>query len=127
MIETKLSPHTLKNYSNSFQTIEKIKKLPEKETFFNKEVYQIIRAMLLALSILILCYQGSKEYNILENGQILSGFTSRKIIMTFSLGYPVTHSILMSVIAASMLIYSIISVYSTLLLDYIVIGLYFYL
>nr|XP_012219865.1 PREDICTED: uncharacterized protein LOC105670743 [Linepithema humile] len=108
VIESELSPHILKNYSNSFQTIKKIVKSPKKETFFDNEVYKIIRAMLLALSILVLCYHGSKEYNILGNGQIVSGFTSREIIMTFSLGYSVTHSVI-SAIAASMLIYSIIS------------------
>lgn len=111
MIETKLSPQILKNYSNSFLTIEKTEKSPKKNTLFNNEVYKITRAMLLALSILILCYHGSKEYNILENGQILSGFTSRKIIMTFKLGYSVTQSII-SAIAASLLVYSIISVSS---------------
>ncbi|GAB1869409.1 hypothetical protein CAJAP_10488 [Camponotus japonicus] len=63
--------------------------------------------MLLALSILFLCYYGPMQYSILENGQILQGFLPRKTIMTFSLGYSVSHSIIYA-IATGMLIYSVI-------------------
>ncbi|XP_070155703.1 uncharacterized protein [Polyergus mexicanus] len=107
MTESKISPHIFKNHSDSSQIIEKIDKSLEKKTFFDNEILKIIRGMLLALSILSLCYYGPMQYSVLENGQILRGFSSRETIMTFSLGYSAWHSII-SVIATGMLIYSII-------------------
>ncbi|XP_011641669.1 uncharacterized protein LOC105430048 [Pogonomyrmex barbatus] len=108
LIETKISPHLFKKqvFDNS-QIIEKVEKSPERKTFFDNEGFKIVRTMLLALSILILCYHGSTEYNILQNGQILRGFSSRKTIVIFNLGYSVLHSII-STITASMLVYSVI-------------------
>jgi len=108
LIEAKISPHIFKNHSNNSKIIGKVKKSFEKKTFFD-EGFKIVRAMSLALSILILCYYGSTEYNILQNGQILRGFPSRKTIVIFSFGYSVSHSIIFAV-AAGMLIYSIIMV-----------------
>ncbi|XP_029670934.1 uncharacterized protein LOC115240103 isoform X1 [Formica exsecta] len=107
MIESKISPHIFKNHSDSSQMIRKIDKSLEKQMFFDDEILKIIRGMLLALSILFLCYYGPMQYSVLENGQILRGFSSRETIMTFSLGYSAWHSII-SVIATGMLIYSII-------------------
>jgi len=98
-----------KNRSNSSQMIGKIDKSLEKKTYFNNKILKIIRGMLLALSILFLCYYGPMQYSILENGQILQGFLPRKTIMTFSLGYSVSHSIIYA-IATGMLIYSVILV-----------------
>lgn len=109
MIEPKISPHMFKNHSDSSQMIGKIDKSLEKKMFFDNEIFKIIRGMLLALPILFLCYHGPMQYSVLENGQILRGFSSRKTIMTFSLGYSVSHSII-SAIATGMLIYSIILV-----------------
>ncbi|XP_018405573.1 PREDICTED: uncharacterized protein LOC108781942 [Cyphomyrmex costatus] len=63
--------------------------------------------MSLALLILILCYYGSTEYNVLQNGQILRGFPSRKTVLTFSFGYSISRTI-PSVVTVGMLIYSIL-------------------
>ncbi|XP_029173344.1 uncharacterized protein LOC114942197 [Nylanderia fulva] len=103
MIESKTSPHMFKNHFDNSQMIGKI----EKKTFFDSEIFKIVRGMLLALLILFLCYHGPMQYSVLENGQILHGLSSRKTIMTFSLGYSLSHSII-SAIATGMLIYSII-------------------
>ncbi|XP_011700763.1 PREDICTED: uncharacterized protein LOC105457665 [Wasmannia auropunctata] len=107
LLEAKISPRLFKGHSNHSQIIEKVEKSQKKETFFDNEDFKIVRAMSLALSILTLCYYGSTEYNVLQNGQILRGFPSRKTVVTFSFGYSVSHSII-SAIATGMLIYSII-------------------
>lgn len=104
----------IKNHSDSSQMIGKIDKSLEKKTFFDSEIFKIIRGMLLALLILFLCYHGPMQYSVLENGQILNGFSSRKTIMSFSLGYSLSHSII-SAIATGMLIYSIIVVNNIIL------------
>lgn len=108
LIEAKISPRLFKNHFDNSQIIEKVEKSLEKKTFFDNEGFKIVRALSLALSILILCYHGSTEYNILQNGQI-RGFPSRKTIVTFSFGYSISHSII-SAVAAGMLVYSIIMV-----------------
>lgn len=114
VIESKNSKHMFKNHSDSSQMIGKIDKLLEKKTFFNNEILKIIRGMLLALPILFLCYHGPMQYSILENGQILQGFPPRKTIMTFSLGYSASHSIIYTIVTG-MLIYSIILVNNIIL------------
>jgi len=110
LIEAKISPGLFKNHSNNSKIIGKVKKSLEKKTFFD-EGFKIATAVPLALSILTLCYYGSTEYNILQNGQILRffGFPSQKTVVIFSFGYSVLHSII-SAVAASMLVYSIIMV-----------------
>ncbi|XP_072759719.1 uncharacterized protein [Anoplolepis gracilipes] len=105
-VKSKMSSRTFKNHSDSSQVIEKLDKSLEKKTSFDNEILKIIRGMLLALPILFLCYHGPMQYSILENGQILRGFSSRKTIMTFSLGYSISYSIIFT-IAIGMLIYSI--------------------
>jgi len=108
LIEAKISPGLFKNHSNNSKIIGKVKKSLEKQTFFDGG-FKIATTMPFALSILTLCYYGSTEYNILQNGQIFRGFPSRKTIVTFSFGYSVLHSII-SAVAASMLVYSLIMV-----------------
>lgn len=114
MIESKISSHIFKNHSDSSQMTGKNDKLLEKKMFFDNKIFKISRGMLLATSILFLCYYGPMQYSVLENGQILRGFSSKETIMTFSLGYSVWHSII-SVIATGMLIYSIILVNNIIL------------
>ncbi|XP_011170084.2 uncharacterized protein LOC105203046 [Solenopsis invicta] len=106
LIDVKILSRPFKNHSDNSQT-EKVEKSLEKKTFFDNEGFGIVRAMSLALSILTLCYYGSTEYNVVQNGQILRGFPTRKTIVSFNFGYSVSHSI-MSAITASMLVYSII-------------------
>ncbi|XP_018344025.1 PREDICTED: uncharacterized protein LOC108749676 isoform X1 [Trachymyrmex septentrionalis] len=104
LTEAKISPHLFKTHS---QVIEKDEKSLKKKTFSYHEGFKIVRAMSLALLILILCYYGSTEYNVLQNGQILHGFPSRKAVLTFSFGYSISRTIL-SVVTVGMLIYSIV-------------------
>ncbi|KAL0122991.1 hypothetical protein PUN28_007559 [Cardiocondyla obscurior] len=106
-IENEILPSLFKNYFNNFKIIGTIEKSLEKKAFLHNESFKILRAMSLALSVLILCYYGSTKYNILQNGQISRGFPLRKTIVTFSFGYSTSHTIIF-VIAAGMLIYSII-------------------
>ncbi|XP_032678852.1 uncharacterized protein LOC116847690 [Odontomachus brunneus] len=77
------------------------------------EIYAISRATLLALLIFYWCYHslqyGPMKFTILEDRQILPGLVfSKKAVIAFSCGYSTWNSIV-SVFAAIMLIYSIIS------------------
>lgn len=94
------------------QTMGKIDNISEKKSFVRNEIFEIIRATLLAMSVLALCYYTSVEYkvySILENGQIVQGFGSRQAVTSFSLGYSIPHSIMFAV-AIGMLFYSVILV-----------------
>ncbi|XP_012523298.1 uncharacterized protein LOC105829173 [Monomorium pharaonis] len=107
IIEAEISPCLFKNHSDNSRTIGEIEKSLEKKTFFDNECFKIVKAMSLALSILIMCYYGLTEYNVLQNGQVFRGLPTRKTIVSFSFGYSVSHSII-SALAASLLVYSII-------------------
>ncbi|XP_020289784.1 uncharacterized protein LOC109857661 [Pseudomyrmex gracilis] len=105
------SPRKPKHFIfHNSQSVGKIENISEKKSFLHNEIFEIIKATLLATSVLALCYYTSMEYkvySILENGQIVRGFGSRQAVTSFSLGYSIPHSIMFSV-AIGMLFYSIV-------------------
>lgn len=76
------------------------------------EILRIFQALLLSTCILLVNYHsvryGQTEYSILENGEIVKGY-SHKAVITLSLGYSVPYTII-SFLAIGMLIYSLVSV-----------------
>lgn len=107
------SPRKPKHFIfHNSQSVGKIENISEKKSFLHNEIFEIIKATLLATSVLALCYYTSMEYkvySILENGQIVRGFGSRQAVTSFSLGYSIPHSIMFSV-AIGTLFYSIVLV-----------------
>ncbi|XP_048508931.1 uncharacterized protein LOC125500350 [Athalia rosae] len=79
----------------------------------NRELYCTLQAVLLASSVLVLSYSGvlygKSEYRLLENGPIVSDFVSpSRTVVTLNLGYSAPYA-LVSSIAASMLVYSLVT------------------
>lgn len=89
-----------------------------KKLRWNDEVYQTIQALLMALCVLLLSYQGfsdgRSDYSILDDGQIVSGrIASSRTVVSLSVGYEFPYSLVVSS-GACMLLYSLLTVITRL-------------